>query len=121
MKPGETIEEIQIAVSNCVTRSTRECPALKDGGSIRGGGKAYLKERLIALQLIIFPSSNHSCLTVNATNNRTYNVSLRRNTNLSVVSLFALRPLRSGIEILLFYFFLVNIQSAFLSRKRVAS
>ena len=52
VKPGETIEEIQVTVSNCVTRSTRECPALLDGGSIRGGGKAYLQERLIALQLI---------------------------------------------------------------------
>ena len=30
-----------------------------------------------------------------------------------MVALFALRPLRSGIEILLFYFFLPDIQSVF--------
>ena len=30
-------------------------------GQFEVGAKAFLKERLIALQLIIFPSSNHSC------------------------------------------------------------
>ena len=64
---GETVEEIQITASNCVTRSTRECLALLNGGPIRGGGKAYLKERLIALQLTFSRSSNHGCLAVNTT------------------------------------------------------